>query len=140
MGDIGNVSFSSLVRVARRTRLGPTRDPDDSESYQGTTGETQLNKHAQLPNIFVDFHNSDEHGRVRLNTVGTIEDLNRLGFVLCEGAEVLLYSYEVETEGTVTYSAEEGLWVANFDAKNFRDVARRRIGETRGPDGTLTRT
>jgi hypothetical protein len=99
-----------------------TPDPNDPESCEGTKGD-QLNKHAQLPKIFVDFHNSDEHGRVRLNTVGTIEDLNRLGFVLCEGAEVLLYSYEVETEGTVTYSAEEGLWVANFDAKNVRDKA-----------------
>ena len=76
----------------------------------------------QLPRVFVDFHNSDRHGRVRLNTVGTIEDLNRLGVVLHEGAEVLLYSYEVETEGIVTYSTEEGLWVAKFDQNNMRDL------------------
>ena len=75
----------------------------------------------QSSRIFVDFHNCDPHGRVRLNTVGTLQDLNRLGFVLREGAEVLLYSYEVETEGIVTYSAEEGLWVANFDTNSVRE-------------------
>jgi hypothetical protein len=36
---------------------------------------------------------------------------------------MLLYSYEVETEGIVTYSAEEGLWVAIFDANSVREKA-----------------
>jgi hypothetical protein len=81
-----------------------------------------MTERAQLSRVFVDFHNSDRQGRVRLNTVGTVQDLNRLGVVLREGAEILLYSYEVETEGIATYSAQEGLWVAKFDSKNIRDL------------------
>jgi hypothetical protein len=77
---------------------------------------------SQLPRVFVDFHNSDRQGRVRLNTVGTLQDLNRLGVVLHDGREVLLYSYEVEIEGVAVYSTEEGLWVAKFDSNNFRDL------------------
>jgi hypothetical protein len=44
----------------------------------------------QLPRVFVDFHNSDKKGRLRLNTVGTIQDLNQLGLVLREGTKVLV--------------------------------------------------
>jgi len=57
------------------------------------------------PRVFVDFHNSDSFGRVRLNTVGTIQDLNQSGLVLHEGAEILVYSYEDEAEAVVTRSA-----------------------------------
>jgi hypothetical protein len=73
------------------------------------------------PRVFVDFHNSDRQGRVRLNTVGTLQDLNRLGIVLSEGAEILLYCLESETEGVVSYSSEEGLWVAAVDWDKMRD-------------------
>jgi hypothetical protein len=45
-----------------------------------------------------------------------------LGVVLREGMEVLLYSYEVETEGFVTYSTEEKLWVAKFDSNAIRNL------------------
>lgn len=75
----------------------------------------------RLPRVFVDFHNSDRQGRVRLNTVGTLQDLNRLGIVLSEGAEILLYCLESETEGVVSYSSEEGLWVAAVDWDKMRD-------------------
>jgi hypothetical protein len=71
-----------------------------------------MTEHAQLPRVFVDFNNSDRLGRVRLNTVGTVQDLNRLGIVLREGAAMILRSFELEAEGTVTYSSEEGMWVA----------------------------
>jgi hypothetical protein len=79
-------------------------------------------KQTQLPRVFVDFHNSDRQGRVRLNTVGTMNDLNRLGIILREGTEMLLSCLEQETEGVATYSAEEGLWVAKIDPKNVRDL------------------
>jgi hypothetical protein len=77
---------------------------------------------AQLPRVFVDFHNSDRQGRVRLNCVGTIADLGRLGIVLQEGSQMLLSCNELETEGTVTYSIEEGLWVATIDWDKVRDL------------------
>jgi hypothetical protein len=76
----------------------------------------------RLPRVFVDFNNSDRQGRVRLNCVGTVEDLNRLGIVLQEGTELLLCCHELETEGSVTYSTEEGLWVAGVDWKKIREL------------------
>ncbi len=79
-------------------------------------------EHAQLPRVFVDFNNSDRLGRVRLNTVGTVQDLNRLGIVLGEGAEMILCSFELEAEGTVTYSEEEGMWVAVVDWDNILEL------------------
>jgi hypothetical protein len=68
-----------------------------------------------MPRVFVDFQNSDRQGRVRLNSVGTLQDLNRLGITLREGLEMLLYCLELETDGTATYSAEELMWVAKVD-------------------------
>jgi hypothetical protein len=80
-----------------------------------------MNELARLPRVFVDFNNSDRQGRVRLNCVGTVQDLNRLGIVLQEGAEMLLSCVELEVEGIVTYSTEEGLWVATVDWDKVRD-------------------
>jgi hypothetical protein len=81
-----------------------------------------MTEHAQLPRVFVDFNNSDRLGRVRLNTVGTVQDLNRLGIVLHEGAAMILRSFELEAEGTVTYSSEEGMWVAAIDWDNILEL------------------
>jgi hypothetical protein len=64
--------------------------------------------------IFVDFHNLDLLGRVRLNTAGTIADLNRTGLRLTQGIELLLVSDEWKGEGTAEYSQEEQLWTARF--------------------------
>jgi len=71
--------------------------------------------------VSVDFQNNDPEGRVRLNTVGTLEDLNRQGIILREGLELLLYCLELETEGIVTYSPAEKLWVAKVDLEKIRD-------------------
>jgi hypothetical protein len=80
-----------------------------------------MTEQVQLPRVFVDFQNSDRQGRVQLNSVGTLQDLSRLGIVLREGTEMLLYCLELETEGIATYSTEEGLWVAKVDSNNIRD-------------------
>lgn len=37
------------------------------------------------PKIYADFQNADRAGRVRLNWVGTVEDLTRLQVLLREG-------------------------------------------------------
>jgi hypothetical protein len=66
----------------------------------------------EKPRIWVDFHNSDPQGRVRLNTVGTIESLNDLGLVLRSGLDATFYCFEREQDGEVAYSQEEHLWVA----------------------------
>jgi hypothetical protein len=65
--------------------------------------------------IWVDFHNSDALGRVRLNTVGTIQSLNSAGIVLATGLEATFYCLEREQDGKVTYSPDEDLWVGSLD-------------------------
>ncbi|MEG4575913.1 hypothetical protein QUA56_25085 [Microcoleus sp. N3A4] len=76
----------------------------------------------KYPRIFADFHNADEQGRLRLNCVGTIEDLSRQNIKLEDGQLLELYSEELEVDGVVQYSEEESLWVAIIDWKQIRQV------------------
>jgi hypothetical protein len=73
------------------------------------------------PRIWVDFQNCDSMGRVRLNTVGTLQDLDQLGVVLRDGLKVSLYCLELETEGVVVYSEEDRGWVGAVDSDRVRD-------------------
>ena len=75
------------------------------------------------PRIFADFHNADAQGRVRLNCVGTVEDLACQKIVLKEGQSLILYSEDLEVEGVVRYSPEENLWVAVIDWDAIREIA-----------------
>jgi hypothetical protein len=74
------------------------------------------------PRIFADFHNADEPGRLRLNCVGTIEDLSRQNIKLEDGQLLAFYDEELEVDGVVQYSEEESLWVAVIDWKQIRQV------------------
>ncbi|MFB2896492.1 hypothetical protein ACE1CI_26570 [Aerosakkonemataceae cyanobacterium BLCC-F50] len=74
------------------------------------------------PKIFADFHNADAQGRLRLNCVGTIEDLSRQNIKLQNGQLLTLYSEELEADGVVQYSEEENLWVALIDWQVIREV------------------
>ncbi|MEG5161288.1 hypothetical protein QUB37_12690 [Microcoleus sp. AT3-A2] len=76
----------------------------------------------KYPRIFADFHNADEQGRLRLNCVGTIEDLSRQNIKLQDGQLLALYDEELEVDGVVQYSQEESLWVAVIDWKQIRQV------------------
>lgn len=66
------------------------------------------------PVIRVDFQNSDKGGNVRLNTVGSVQDLSRQGIVLREGLVLRLVDGELTATGRVTRS-EEDLWAAVVD-------------------------
>ena len=72
--------------------------------------------------IFADFHNADEKGHIRLNCVGTIEDLSRQNIKLQNGQLLTLYSEELEADGVVEYSEKESLWVAVIDWQLLREV------------------
>jgi hypothetical protein len=72
------------------------------------------------PRVFADFHNADRHGRLRLNCVGTMEDLSRQQISLSEGVALKLYSEELEVDGTVRYSTVENIWVAEIDWEAIR--------------------
>jgi hypothetical protein len=74
------------------------------------------------PRIFADFHNADEQGRLRLNCVGTIEDLSRQNIKLQDGKLLAFYDEELEVDGVVQYSEEESLWVAAIDWKQIKQV------------------
>jgi len=75
------------------------------------------------PKVYADFHNADSSGRLRLNCVGTLEDLARQGITLRDGMPLTLYSDdldakgqldELRVDGVVSFS-EEGCWVAAID-------------------------
>jgi hypothetical protein len=74
------------------------------------------------PRIYADFHNADVQGRLRLNCVGTVEDLACQQIVLRDGLLLTLYSEELEVEGQVQYSTEENLWVAVIDWDAIKEV------------------
>lgn len=75
-----------------------------------------------MPSIEVDFNNCDREGRVRLNTVGAIQSLNKSQVVLRNGLEVELISGDTyPIKGIVEYSDSEHIWVAHFDLNDLRD-------------------
>ena len=79
-----------------------------------------MNNHK--PRLFADFHNADRLGRLRLNCVGTVEDLSRRKVTLVDGLQVTLYSEDLEVEGSVVVSSDEGIWVAVIDWDAIRRV------------------
>jgi hypothetical protein len=72
--------------------------------------------------VFADFHNADPKGRLRLNCVGTIEDLACQKIFLRDGQSLVLYSEDLEVDGVVQYSEAENLWVAVIDWDAIREV------------------
>ena len=74
------------------------------------------------PKVFADFHNADANGRLRLNCIGTVEDLAQQQIVLRSGLPLTLYSEELEVEGVVAYSTDENVWVAVIDWGAIRDI------------------
>jgi hypothetical protein len=75
-----------------------------------------------LSRVFVDFHNADEQGRLRLNCIGTIEDLARQQAELENGQQLTLYSEDLEVDGIVQFSEDEKVWVATIDWNQLRQV------------------
>jgi hypothetical protein len=73
------------------------------------------------PKVFADFHNADAKGRLRLNCIGTVEDLAQQQIVLRDGLSLILYSEDLEVEGVVQYSTDENVWVAIIDWNAIRD-------------------
>jgi hypothetical protein len=72
--------------------------------------------------VFADFHNADSQGRLRLNCVGTIEDLASQNIGLQDGQLLTLYSEDLEVDGVVQYSTQENLWVAVIDWNQIRQM------------------
>ena len=73
------------------------------------------------PRVFVDFHNADTQGRLRLSCTGTTADLAGQKISLKDGQSIVLYSEELEVNGVVRRSEEEDLWVAVIDWNGMRE-------------------
>jgi len=65
---------------------------------------------------------------VRLNCIGTIEDLARQQIVLRDGVRLTLYSEELAVKSVVEYSPDEHLWVAVIDWHAIKDIGPQAIG------------
>ena len=70
--------------------------------------------------IFADFNNSDQQGRVRLNTVGAREDLDPHRNALKEGMKVILYMPDLEVTGTLVF--DEEIWKGIPDWSTTRHI------------------
>ena len=70
------------------------------------------------PLVYVDFNNADANGRIRLNCVGTIRDLARLGVRLADGLPLTVRDDDLQADAVVAYSAEERIWVAEINRPN----------------------
>ena len=84
---------------------------------------------SELPYVYADFQNADSQGRLRLNCVGTVNDLARQQVQLREGLGVMVYCEDADengrparliAEGMVSYSQEEQCWVAHIDWNQIR--------------------
>jgi hypothetical protein len=74
-----------------------------------------------MKKIYVDFHNADIHGRIRLITNGTFDDIDRQNIKLESGLNILLYNDDdgegypvLEATAVVLYSKEEEIWVGEI--------------------------
>lgn len=77
-----------------------------------------------MQKVYADFHNADSQRRLRLNCVGTVEDLAQQHIELHEGLLLTLYSDDLDdkgqldellVDGIVSFSEEEQCWVAAID-------------------------
>ena len=73
--------------------------------------------------IYADFNNADPAGRLRLNCIGTVRDLGRLGVRLQDGLRLRVHDEELEADGEVSYSSDEQIWVAMIDWNAVRQFA-----------------
>jgi hypothetical protein len=76
-----------------------------------------------LPSVTADFNNADLLGRVRLSTVGSLESLARSGLRLVDGLTIRVHDDELEADGVVRFSTEEGIWVAAIDWGAIRQIS-----------------
>jgi hypothetical protein len=93
------------------------------------------------PRIYADFHNADSLGRLRLNCVGTVEDLSQQQVELREGLLLTLYSDDLDdtgqldellVDGIVSFSEDEHCWVAVIDWAAIRHASARQGSQSNG--------
>ena len=90
--------------------------------------------------IYADFQNLDDQNRIRLDSIGTREDLDRSGLDLREGLRISLYTDDADdegnpddllAEGTVEFNAEEQCWVVAVDWNRLTHASEVRPAQAR---------
>lgn len=71
--------------------------------------------------VYADFNNTDVSGRIRLNSVGTTEDVEKLSSRLTEGKTLEISDGEMRANGVVEFSSEENIWVIRIDEDTVQD-------------------
>ncbi len=93
------------------------------------------------PRVYADFHNADPQGRLRLNCVGTMEDLSRQHIELHDGLLLTLYADDLDdkgqldellADGVVGHSEDECCWVATIDWSALRHASDDRRASANG--------
>jgi len=75
----------------------------------------------ELIELLVDFQNCDTKGRVRINTRGALEYIEKHQLTLKNDMKVYLYDDdEFYISGVLTFSEEENIWWLYSIVKNFR--------------------
>ncbi len=109
--------------VLRTKSIFPSIPVDwDSQIVQPAfaTNQTTLYQKEDHYKILADFNNMDVSGRVRLNTIGSLEQIHKLKDNFKESMYVLLGDEEGnQIFGRVKYSDKEGIWVAEIDKSDF---------------------
>jgi hypothetical protein len=78
--------------------------------------------------IYADLNCQDAQGRVVLNLVPSLQDLNAYEGELKENLRVILYTPgDIEVEGNLVF--ENGHWLATYDRSTFRDLPPEGEGE-----------
>ena len=97
----------------------------------------------KTPKVVVDFNNADAKGRLRLDTKGTLRDLERQHIQPAEGLALTLYMDDADAEGrpqqmvidgVVEYSDDDKCWVAAIDWDAIRYVTAVTIQAANGAD------
>jgi hypothetical protein len=70
--------------------------------------------------VYADFNNCDSDARVRLNTAGSLADLEDSKLALSDGMILTIYCDDLEATGVVRPLAEGG-WGVEIDWRAVRD-------------------
>ncbi|MFZ2959788.1 MAG: hypothetical protein WA705_23145 [Candidatus Ozemobacteraceae bacterium] len=62
--------------------------------------------------IWGDFNSRDEEDRIRLNTVGSLEDLDKYPKQIRGGLRIIVFDDDFEVDGILEFS--EGIWKAKL--------------------------
>jgi hypothetical protein len=75
-----------------------------------------------VPQVFVDFQNTDRRRRLRLNCRGTLDDLEAYGIHLEDGLVLEFTDDELHSRGSVEFSSEERIWVAVVNSTDLESA------------------